>query len=54
VKDIKKGSGRKSSRPGRVTRQAEWEAFVSRFQKSTADAKSSEKWKMMERIFELP
>ena len=37
-----------------LPRQAEWEAFVSRFQKSTADAKSSEKWKMMERIFKLP
>lgn len=37
-----------------LPRQAEWEAFVSRFQKSAADARSSEKWKMMERIFKLP
>lgn len=37
-----------------LPRQKEWEAFVSKFQKSTPDAKSSEKWKMMEKIFELP
>lgn len=37
-----------------LPRQKEWEAFVSKFQKSSSDAKSSEKWKMMERIFKLP
>lgn len=37
-----------------LPRQKEWEAFVSKFQKSSADAKSSDKWKMMERIFKLP
>jgi L-rhamnose mutarotase len=37
-----------------LPRQAEWEAFVSKFQKSSPDAKSSEKWKMMDRIFKLP
>jgi L-rhamnose mutarotase len=37
-----------------LPRQKEWEAFVSKFQKSSPDAKSSEKWKMMERIFKLP
>lgn len=37
-----------------LPRQKEWEAFVSKFQKSDQDAKSSEKWKMMERIFKLP
>jgi L-rhamnose mutarotase len=37
-----------------LPRQAEWEAFVSKFQKSAPDAKSSEKWKMMDRIFKLP
>jgi L-rhamnose mutarotase len=37
-----------------LPRQKEWEAFVSKYQKSSADAKSSEKWKMMDRIFKLP
>jgi L-rhamnose mutarotase len=37
-----------------LPRQKEWEAFVSKFQKSSPDAKSSEKWKMMDRIFKLP
>jgi L-rhamnose mutarotase len=36
-----------------LPRQKEWEAFVSKFQKSSPDAKSSEKWKMMDRIFKL-
>jgi L-rhamnose mutarotase len=34
--------------------QKEWEAFVSRFQQSEPDSTSSEKWKLMERIFKLP
>ncbi len=38
----------------KLPRQEEWEAFVSRFQLSTPDAKSSEKWRRMERIFKLP
>ena len=37
-----------------LPRQKEWEAFVSKFQKTSPDARSSEKWKMMERIFKLP
>jgi L-rhamnose mutarotase len=37
-----------------LPRQAEWEAFVSKFQKSSPDAKSSEKWKLMDKIFDLP
>ena len=37
-----------------LPRQKEWEAFVSKFQKATAGARSSEKWKKMERIFLLP
>ena len=36
-----------------LPRQMEWEAFVSQFQKSQAGEKSVEKWKLMERIFEL-
>lgn len=31
--------------------QAEWEAYVSQFQGCAADARSDEKWQMMERIF---
>jgi L-rhamnose mutarotase len=37
-----------------LPRQKEWEAFVSKYQKSSPDAKSSEKWKLMDRIFKLP
>jgi L-rhamnose mutarotase len=36
-----------------LPRQMEWEAFVSRFQKSAAGQTSGEKWKMMERVFKL-
>ena len=31
--------------------QAEWEAYVSQFQGCKADARSDEKWTLMERIF---
>jgi len=34
-------------------RQAEWEAFVSQFQKTSADASADEKWQLMELIFKL-
>jgi len=34
-------------------RQSEWEAFVSRFQKSGADARADEKWQIMDRIYKL-
>jgi len=34
-------------------RQAEWEAYVSRFQKTSADASADEKWHLMERIYKL-
>ena len=34
-------------------RQAEWEAYVSRFQKTSSNASSGEKWKVMERIYKL-
>ena len=36
-----------------LPRQAEWEAFVAAFQGCAADAKSDEKWQMMERMFHL-
>jgi L-rhamnose mutarotase len=34
-------------------RQAEWEAYVSQFQKTSADATADEKWQLMERIYKL-
>ena len=34
-----------------LPRQAEWEAYVSQFQGCQADARSDEKWQLMERIF---
>ena len=34
-----------------LPRQAEWEAYVAQFQGADANAKSSEKWQMMQRIF---
>ncbi len=34
-----------------LPRQAEWEAYVSQLQGCAADARSDEKWQMMERIF---
>ena len=34
-------------------RQSEWEAFVSRFQKTSAEASADEKWQVMKRIFKL-
>ena len=33
--------------------QTEWEAFVSRFQQTSADASADEKWQLMERIYKL-
>lgn len=36
-----------------LPRQAEWEAFVARFQGCSTDARSDEKWQMMQRIFYL-
>ena len=34
-------------------RQSEWEAFVSRFQKTSADASAEEKWQLIERIYKM-
>lgn len=36
-----------------LPRQAEWEAFVSRFQGCDPDAPSDRKWQLMERMFYL-
>ncbi|MBN1791377.1 MAG: L-rhamnose mutarotase [Bacteroidales bacterium] len=35
-------------------RQKEWEAYVSSFQQTSANATADEKWQMIERIFKLP
>lgn len=42
---------RDMERLSKLPRQAEWEAYVSQFQGCSADARSDEKWQMMERIF---
>ena len=34
-------------------RQSEWEAYVSRFQRTSAEATADEKWQVMERIYKL-
>ncbi len=34
-------------------RQSEWEAYVSRFQRTSAEASADEKWQLIERIFKL-
>lgn len=34
-------------------RQGEWEAYVSKFQQATSEAKADEKWQLMERIYKL-
>ena len=36
-----------------LPRQAEWEAFVAKFQGCAENARSDEKWQMMERMFRL-
>jgi len=36
-----------------LPRQAEWENYVSRFQECVAESTSTEKWKLMERMFYL-
>ena len=36
-----------------LPRQQEWEAFVSKYQNSLPGETSSEKWKLMEKIFDL-
>jgi L-rhamnose mutarotase len=34
-------------------RQSEWEAYVSKFQKTSAQASADEKWQVIERIYKL-
>jgi len=33
--------------------QEEWEAYVSKFQKTSSEASADDKWQMMERIYKL-
>lgn len=42
---------RDMARLATLPRQAEWEAYVSQFQGCSANARSDEKWKRMERVF---
>lgn len=42
-----------NARLATLPRQAEWEAYMSRFQGCKLDAPSTEKWKLMTKIFEL-
>lgn len=34
-------------------RQSEWEAYVSKFQRTSAEASADEKWQVIERIYKL-
>lgn len=42
---------RDMARLAQLPRQAEWEAYVAQFQGCSANARSDEKWQLMERIF---
>ena len=44
---------RDNERLAALPRQAEWEAYVAKFQGADPNAPSTEKWKLMERIFKL-
>lgn len=45
--DFARDMARLAALPG----QAEWEAYVSQFQGAKADARSDEKWQLMERVY---
>ena len=38
---------------GTKPRQSEWEAHMSRFQRTSAEASADEKWQLLERIYKL-
>ena len=42
-----------NARLATLPRQAEWEAYVAQFQGCDPDAPSTDKWHLMEKIFEL-
>jgi L-rhamnose mutarotase len=37
----------------RLPRQAEWEALVSKYQKTSSNASAKEKWRLLERIYKM-
>jgi L-rhamnose mutarotase len=41
------------SRLAKLPRQAEWEATVAKYQKTSAHASAKEKWRLIERIYEM-
>ena len=43
---------RDMARLATLPRQAEWEAYVAQFQGCSAEARSDEKWRLMEQIFD--
>lgn len=47
------GWDRDMARLATLPRQAEWEAYVAQFQGCDPDAPSTEKWRLMEKIFQL-
>lgn len=42
-----------NARLAKLPRQAEWEAYMSKFQGTDPNAASAEKWRLMHKIFEL-
>jgi L-rhamnose mutarotase len=38
---------------GTLPRQSEWEALVSKYQKTSSNSSAREKWKLIERIFKM-
>ena len=42
-----------NARLAELPRQAEWEAYVAQFQGCDPEAKSTEKWQLMDKIFDL-
>lgn len=42
-----------NARLAKLPLQAEWEAYVAQFQGCDPDAKSTDKWQLMDRIFKL-
>jgi L-rhamnose mutarotase len=41
------------SKLAKLPRQSEWEATVSKFQKTNSETSAKEKWKLLERIYKL-
>ena len=43
---------RDMERPAGLPKQAEWEAYVSKFQGCSPKSKSTQKWQLMQQIFD--